>query len=425
MSEFEIYENQKLDEYCFDIINDTSVENLKKLCKNNKNCVGFDSEGRLFFHVPEDKFEKQDGIDIYIHKERHQEIISKQQDKYGEIPKIIHFIWFKGGRAFNLIHYLAVKAALHHCQDYQINIHCDAEPEDNFYFEDLKQRENVSIQYFNEITELNGHYIQHFQHRCDYIRLNVLYEYGGIYLDIDNIILRPLDDFLNRRLVMGYEREFHTTFITNSVIMVEKNNPMIEEWIDIYKSSWGKDFIAYWNGHSIRIPYQLSHKYGYMMDIQDHTTFFPFLWDDTSILNKNYDNGKNYENSYVIALWETELSKTDLLPQTPFYFKTYKNAFTRLFGYLVDDLIINENDEFIIIDGFDMLNCDTGCAGRISPEELKEKCKENMDAVAINSLGFFKYAVGLNHLVSFAGRSYCNSQDKLYIIKDRCGQKFW
>jgi hypothetical protein len=421
--EFEICKDKKLDGFCFKVIKDASIEDLKMKCNELDNCVGFDTNGHLFFFVPEEKLVDHPGTTTYIHKKKIQSILSQPNDKNGCIPKKIHFIWFKKGRAFNLLNYIAVKSTLYHCSDYEINIHCDAEPESNIYFNDLKKRDRVCINNFEEVTKLNGHPISHFQHRCDVIRLKILSQYGGIYMDLDNILIKSLDDFIDKKMVMGYERGGNKNggLIANGVIMVEKDNPMIKEWLSIYDSSWGESFVPYWNGHSIHIPFQLSFKYHYLMSIQSNKTFYPFLWDDMSILNKNNDNGKNYEGSYSVQLWETESSKTDLLPQTPLYFKTYKNAFTRLFGHLVEDLVIDSEDEFIVIDGYDMNGCDTGCVGRRSPKELKRICKNNPDAVAINSLGFLKFAVGLNHLVSFSKKTqYCHPQDKLYIIKDRC-----
>ena len=52
-------------------------------------------------------------------------------------------------------------------------------------------------------------------------------------------------------------------------------------------------------------------------------TFYPFLWNDLSILHDK-DNGQTYDNSYAVHLWDTEASKTNLLPTTLDYFVTKK-----------------------------------------------------------------------------------------------------
>lgn len=40
---------------------------------------------------------------------------------------------------------------------------------------------------------------------ADYIRLYALYTMGGVYLDMDVEVLKPFDDLLNRREILGYE----------------------------------------------------------------------------------------------------------------------------------------------------------------------------------------------------------------------------
>lgn len=42
---------------------------------------------------------------------------------------------------------------------------------------------------------------------CDYIRLYAVYNYGGIYLDMDMEVLKRFDDFLNQQYMLAYERE--------------------------------------------------------------------------------------------------------------------------------------------------------------------------------------------------------------------------
>lgn len=65
----------------------------------------------------------------------------------------------------------------------------------------------------------------------DYVRIWVLYNYGGIYLDTDYEILKPLDKFLNHRLFMGNENE---EFIGTAIIGAEKGHWLLKQWMDYY-----------------------------------------------------------------------------------------------------------------------------------------------------------------------------------------------
>ena len=41
----------------------------------------------------------------------------------------------------------------------------------------------------------------------DYIRMYAIYNYGGIYLDTDVLVLENFDKFLNNKVFVGFERE--------------------------------------------------------------------------------------------------------------------------------------------------------------------------------------------------------------------------
>lgn len=49
----------------------------------------------------------------------------------------------------------------------------------------------------------------------DYVRVKVLYEYGGIYLDTDVEVFKPFDDLLTNESFWGFEQE---NYIATSTI---------------------------------------------------------------------------------------------------------------------------------------------------------------------------------------------------------------
>lgn len=65
----------------------------------------------------------------------------------------------------------------------------------------------------------------------DYIRLKVLYEYGGIYMDTDVEVAKPLDKFLNHKAFSGFEC---TMKIPTGIIAAEKGNKWIKLMLDYY-----------------------------------------------------------------------------------------------------------------------------------------------------------------------------------------------
>ena len=111
------------------------------------------------------------------------------------IPKIIHYCWF-GGKPIpkNLKNY--IKSWEKYCPDYEIK----EWNESNF---DINSNKFIKEAYINK----------KFAFVTDYVRLYVIYNYGGIYLDTDVEIIKNFDGLLNNELFMGIQQNdsFATT----------------------------------------------------------------------------------------------------------------------------------------------------------------------------------------------------------------------
>lgn len=69
----------------------------------------------------------------------------------------------------------------------------------------------------------------------DYLRLAILYEFGGVYMDTDVELLKNIDTFLNCKTLMGFifDSSMGTAFMGT-----EKNNPLMKEWIKILQDDY-------------------------------------------------------------------------------------------------------------------------------------------------------------------------------------------
>ncbi|MGC8304588.1 glycosyltransferase family 32 protein [Leuconostoc mesenteroides] len=65
----------------------------------------------------------------------------------------------------------------------------------------------------------------------DVLRYDVVYQYGGFYLDTDMIVKQPLDLFIDQHNVFGL---FYKNSITTSFFGAEKNSPIIRELYEVY-----------------------------------------------------------------------------------------------------------------------------------------------------------------------------------------------
>lgn len=103
------------------------------------------------------------------------------------IPKIIHYCWF-GRNPLPKTAEKCIRSWKKYCPDYEI-IRWD---ESNF---DVNCNE-----YCREMYEQ-----EKWAFLTDYVRLRVVYENGGIYLDTDVEVIKPLDDLLYNSAYMGLE----------------------------------------------------------------------------------------------------------------------------------------------------------------------------------------------------------------------------
>lgn len=104
-----------------------------------------------------------------------------------KIPKIIHYCWI-GDKPIPEHNRKIMESWKKFCPDYEIK----EWNESNYDF--TKNR------YMREAFEN-----KQWAFAPDYARLDIIYEYGGIYLDTDVELLKPLDDLLNLTGFMGFE----------------------------------------------------------------------------------------------------------------------------------------------------------------------------------------------------------------------------
>lgn len=122
------------------------------------------------------------------------------------IPKIIHYCWFGCNRKpENVIK--CIQSWRNYCSDYKI-IEWN---ESNF---DIKRN-----QYVNEAYQAKK-----WAFVSDYVRLKVLYDYGGFYMDTDVEVVKSLEPLRIYDAVSGYEST--TAIPTGTIGSIAKN-----EWI--------------------------------------------------------------------------------------------------------------------------------------------------------------------------------------------------
>ena len=133
------------------------------------------------------------------------------------IPKIIHYCWF-GGNPLPKLAKKCIKSWRKYCPDYEI-IRWD---EDNF---DVS---NAPV-YVRQAYEAKK-----WAFVTDYVRLYAMTTCGGIYMDTDVEVVKPLDQFLHHQAFSGFESE---TDIPTGIMACEKDFPLFLKFLQYYDTA--------------------------------------------------------------------------------------------------------------------------------------------------------------------------------------------
>jgi hypothetical protein len=191
------------------------------------------------------------------------------------IPNHVHFIFGLSNPydepdvgTFDFISYLAVRSAVVGMQAENISLHYTyladppvSEPNKNPFSNPWVRRlkDDITLVYHSpaEMETLKNQPGAHWQaaHVSDLLRLKLLREQGGIYLDIDAFGLRPFTDLLRspRDMIMGHEGG-NRGGLCNAIMVARRNSTFIDRWAAEYGNF---DFSHEWNFHSVILPKKL------------------------------------------------------------------------------------------------------------------------------------------------------------------------
>ncbi len=179
------------------------------------------------------------------------------------IPRRIHFVYV-GGRTFSFIHFLAVYTAWKVNRPDCIYFHHTEVPTGQWWD---KARAYLTLHRVEPVREVHGNPITYPAHMADVIRLEMLQRFGGIYLDLDIVSLRPFAPFLQHEFVMGMEPG---TGLCNAVVMARQEAQFLSLWREQYRSFDG----SLWNHHSVVLPWQMAQDNPQLIHVADKYAFF-------------------------------------------------------------------------------------------------------------------------------------------------------
>lgn len=137
------------------------------------------------------------------------------------IPKIIHYCWF-GGAPLPKLAKQCIRSWKKHCPDFEIKEWNETNsplPLFPFAQQALEEKKWAFV--------------------ADVIRLYALYTEGGIYLDTDVELLKPLTPFLHHQAFIGYEKDLNEhgkKVLQTALIGSEPHGEWVTSWLKIYEN---------------------------------------------------------------------------------------------------------------------------------------------------------------------------------------------
>jgi hypothetical protein len=219
------------------------------------------------------------------------------------IPRVIHYCWF-GKKAKGSLINNCIESWSHFLPGYQImewndgNYHSDS-----FFFRHCMTLKKYAF-------------------ASDYARFDILYNQGGIYLDTDMLLIRPLGEVMDNHCFFGYETAEN---ISCGIIGAIPHEPFIARVKDKLDKVSGPSFFSdYTIVRLVNTVYkELSEEKAILPTIYPIDYFYPFPFE-----GKNDPMGYRTENTLAIHLWNA--SWFNDMARAQLYFSQGKKKEARL-----------------------------------------------------------------------------------------------
>ena len=231
------------------------------------------------------------------------------------IPKVIHYCWFGKAKKSELISQ-CILTWKKHLPDFELKewneensiIDCD------FALKAFRKKQWAFV--------------------SDYIRLTVLYKYGGIYLDTDMFLVKPLHDLLQHSCFLGKQDE---RVVSAGIIGSVPGHPFIKRCIDEYKTKRFDEHRLV----NLAIPELITRVYGSHLAVNTEVIiyspeyFYPYSTYD-HLVDKDFLKYIT-PNSYSVHLWNSSWFSKKEAAALCLQRKEYVKFFSLMFQYMLEN----------------------------------------------------------------------------------------
>lgn len=231
------------------------------------------------------------------------------------IPKIIHYCWFGGNEIPSLVQ-KCIKSWKENLPDYEFK---------------LWNEETFDI---NSSEWCKGAYeYKKYAFVADYVRLIVLYENGGIYLDTDEKMEKSLNCFVEKDTAfMGFE---DGKVLSMGVMGFSPKHHLIAEFLEYYNQPFSIDIIQANISNAVAATNYLVKKYGLKTDNSEqmigNTHIYPRTFFNAMDFFGNWDRSPNTTTVHLyMGSWLPESEQKKLNRRKTWYFKLSKWVYVHI-----------------------------------------------------------------------------------------------
>ncbi|ELT89561.1 hypothetical protein CAPTEDRAFT_212320 [Capitella teleta] len=244
------------------------------------------------------------------------------------VPNIVHYIWYHNKPVkLKFFHMLSMLSAEKYLKPDIIYFHTDFEPVGEYWEQAKRNLTKLQVVHRKPTTCLFGEPIKNpvwgtSQSNVD--RLVVLMEYGGIYLDLDVLIVQSFDPLRKYPCTLGLESPVK---ICGSIIISAPDSVFVKLWVEHFIFDYQ---IWTWAYNTGRVPTDLARRYPNLVHMEEDRLEKPNGDEIEKIWgNEHFDWRHNYA---VHLLWRTWKSHNLFIVEEPDFnfIKTDNSSFSQM-----------------------------------------------------------------------------------------------
>lgn len=204
------------------------------------------------------------------------------------VPNFVHFVSFGNNRTFTFVNYLSVLGAYKVQKPDRLLMHYDFLPTGAWWERVKEDVPTLELVKRERPKEIGGRPVDVIFHASDIARLEILLDYGGVYIDSDALFIQEVDDLRHYPCTLGKEKP--PKFISGFIV-AEKGALFLQLWLETYKYNYVGHL---WDYNSASIPYHIYNKHPKLLHVEPWRITTPDWTEREQLLLDNIEWRKLY-----------------------------------------------------------------------------------------------------------------------------------